>query len=178
MTTWADVRRDQPRLAQVGEQRLLAPGVVLVGTIRRDGSPRISAVEPLLLDGAFWLCMLYRSAKARDLMRDPRLILHSIVTDRDATGGEVKIRGRAQSVVDEPAQRRYASAVVEQRGWRPTPGRFHLFTVDIDDVTYVRYDPETGDQYVARWPSGRRYVRRSDYGTSLGPPEETSAVFG
>jgi hypothetical protein len=27
---------------------LLAPGVVLVATIRRDGTPRVSAVEPLV----------------------------------------------------------------------------------------------------------------------------------
>ena len=42
---WSDFAARAPRLAALGEDRLLAPGVVLVGTIRRDGTPRISPGE-------------------------------------------------------------------------------------------------------------------------------------
>lgn len=44
---WSEIERSQPRLAELGRRRLLGPGVVLVGTIRRDGTRRISPVEPL-----------------------------------------------------------------------------------------------------------------------------------
>ena len=44
---WSEIERSQPRLAELGRHRLLGPGVVLVGTIRRDGTRRISPVEPL-----------------------------------------------------------------------------------------------------------------------------------
>jgi hypothetical protein len=61
---------------------LIGPGVVLAGTTRRDGSARISGVEPLIMDGELWLSMMPASTKARDLERDPRILLHSIVTSR------------------------------------------------------------------------------------------------
>ena len=63
---WSDFAARAPRLAALGEDRLLAPGVVLVGTIRRDGTPRISPVEPLLWNGDLWLSMLLGSYKAED----------------------------------------------------------------------------------------------------------------
>ncbi len=34
---WADLESQQPRLAELGRRKLGGPGVVLVGTIRRDG---------------------------------------------------------------------------------------------------------------------------------------------
>ena len=70
---WSQVELRQPRLAELGRQRLLAPGVVLVVTIRLDGTPRLSPVEPYLMDGQLLLSMLWRSRKAQDLLRDPRV---------------------------------------------------------------------------------------------------------
>ncbi len=52
---WDQMSREQPRFAALGVQRLGDPGVVLVGTIRADGTPRISPVEPLFWNGDLWL---------------------------------------------------------------------------------------------------------------------------
>jgi hypothetical protein len=177
MATWSELRDSQPGVADLGEQRLIGPGVVLVATIRQDGTPRVSAVEPLLLDGQLWLSMMLGSTKARDLLRDPRILVHNIVTSRDGIAGEFKVRGRAQPVEDEASQQHYVTAVREQLGYRMIVGRFHLFTVDIHDVTFIRYDGETGDQYVARWPDAHQFVRRSDSATSVGPPEATTEAL-
>jgi len=49
---WSQIEPAQPRLAELGQQRLIEPGVVLVATIRRDGTPRLSPVEPLVMDGS------------------------------------------------------------------------------------------------------------------------------
>ncbi len=174
---WSQVERQQPRLAELGRERLIAPGVVLVGTTRADGTPRISAVEPFLMDGALWLSMLWHSTKAADLTRDQRILVHSVIANRDGGDGEFKIRGTAKSNHDGTMQRRYADAVGQALGWQPVPGRFHLFEVDIDDVTYMRYDDATGDQFVVRWPPGREFVRRSTTPTSLGDPEPISQVL-
>lgn len=168
---WSEMESVQPRLAGLGRQRLLEPGVVLVATIRRDGAPRLSPVEPFVMDGELWLSMLWRSTKAADLLRDPRVLVHSIITSRDGGEGEFKLRGTARAEHDPQEQRRYADAVTAALGWSPTPGRFHLFAVDIDEVTFIRYDDQTGDQHVALWPSGREYVRRGDSATSVGDPE-------
>lgn len=169
---WSELAQAQPELAELGRRKLLDPGVVLVATIRRDGSPRLSAVEPFLLDGELWLSMLLDSTKARDLLRDPRVLVHSVVTGRTGSDGEFKLRGTARPHTEPDLQSRYAAAVAESLGWRPVPGRFHLFAVDIADVTFLRYDDATGDQFVARWPPGGEFVRRGTSATSLGKPEE------
>ena len=52
---WSELERRQPALVGLGRRRLLDPGVVLVATIRADGTPRVSPVEPFVLDGALWL---------------------------------------------------------------------------------------------------------------------------
>ena len=168
---WSELETRQPRLAELGRRRLLAPGVVLVATIRRDGTPRVSPVEPYLMDDDLWLSMLWQSTKAKDLSRDSRILVHNIITSRDGGDGEFKVRGRAEVSEDPAVQRRYAEAVADNLGWRPEPGRFHLFAVDIDEVTVVRYDDATGDQYVTRWPAGREFVRRGTSATSVGDPE-------
>ena len=168
---WSEISREQPRLAALGLQRLSEPGVVLVGTIRRDGTPRISPVEPLFWNGDLWLSMLWGSRKASDLLRDRRVLVHSVVTGRDGSLGEFKLRGIAVAEPDPGVQAGYASVVETQLGWAPTPGRFHLFWVDIEDLTFIRYDDPTGDQFVTRWPPGAEYVRRGDSATSLGEAE-------
>jgi hypothetical protein len=63
---WSEMETSQPRLAGLGRRRLLEPGVLLVATIRGDGTPRISPVEPFVLDGILWLSMLWQSRKAAD----------------------------------------------------------------------------------------------------------------
>src|SRR6478752_10038200 len=89
---WEDLHEGQPRLAAIAAERLVAPGVLLVVTIRADGTPRLSPVEPFVLDGDLWLSMMLGSLKAADLVRDPRVLVHSIVTSRDGEEGEVKLR--------------------------------------------------------------------------------------
>jgi hypothetical protein len=116
--------------------------------------------------------MLWGSVKARDLLRDPRTVVHSVVTGRDGSEGEFKVRGRAVAETADDVQTTYAAEVSRRLGWEPVPGRFHLFRMDLDDVTFIRYDEPSGDQHVARWPIGGEFVRRGTSATSLGPPEE------
>jgi ClpX C4-type zinc finger len=52
---WADLVDQQPALGALAGEKLLKPGVLLVGTARRDASARISGVEPLVMDGELWL---------------------------------------------------------------------------------------------------------------------------
>jgi hypothetical protein len=129
------------------------------------------------MDGDLWLSMLWLSTKAADLIRDPRLLVHGVVTKRDGREGEFKVRGHARSEKDSSVQRRYAEAVAQALGWKPEAGQFHLFAVDIKHVSYLRYDEPTGDQYVTQWPPGREYVRRGTTATSLGQPESRVDVL-
>ena len=167
---WSEFAAHQRVLAAAAKDQLIKPGVLLVGTTRRDGSARISGVEPLIMDGDLWLSMMPASAKARDLYRDPRILLHSIVTN-PAPQAEIMMRGTVRMETAHDAQRRYAAAAGGHLGWRPVPGEFVLFAVDIDEVAYIGHDPGSNAQHVARWPADEEYLRPSVTPTSLGPPE-------
>ena len=106
-------------------------------------------MEPLFWNGDLWLSMGWGTRKAMDLDRDARVLVHSIVTNRNGTTGEYKLRGHAIAEQDPHLHREYAAVVAAQLGWQPEPGRFHLFRVDIDDVTFIRWDDANNDQYVA-----------------------------
>ena len=136
MASWRDFRAAEEVFAELAEGRIEGPGLVMVGTLRRDGWPRISPVEPLIEDGTLYLEMMWRSKKALDLLRDPRCTVHSVVQDAAGTEGDVKVYGRAVDVADPDERERYCQALEARIGWRPE-GDFHLFAVDIASVGYV-----------------------------------------
>jgi hypothetical protein len=172
---WADLQDSQPRLAELGYHRLVEPGVLLVATIRKDGTPRVSPVEPIVMDGELWLSMMLGSTKARDLLRDDRILVHNIVASPDGAHGEFKVRGTAHHETSPEVHAAYAHRVASTLDWRPEPGHFHLFAVRVESVTYVRYDD--GDQYLTTWPPGREIVRRQTTATSVGDPEPTHQLL-
>ena len=171
---WSDLEQAQPRLGGLAHDRLISPGVVLVATVRRDGTPRLSPVEPLILGGDLLLSMMWHSAKALDLLRDPRILVHNIITSRSGADGEFKIRGTATQEDDQAVQRRYADTAASTLGWDPEPGKFHLFTIDIEHTAVISYDEPTGDQHVATWPPATEFIRRATSATSVGDPEPAS----
>jgi hypothetical protein len=81
--------------------------------------------------------MMWQSGKARDLLQDPRILVHGIITSRDGAAGEFKVRGTARAEGDLAVQRRYAQTVAGSLGWNPQPGGFHLFAVDISHVSFI-----------------------------------------
>src|SRR5438105_15601154 len=114
---WSEFEQQAARLAELGLGLLGDPGVVLVVTIRADGAPRLSPVEPLFWNGHLWLSMGWGTRKAADLHRDARILVHSIVTTRDGTGGEYKLRGTAIAETDSHMHERYAEEVAARLGW-------------------------------------------------------------
>jgi hypothetical protein len=65
---------------------------------------------------------------------------------------------------------------VSALGWRPEEPWFHLFRIDVGDVTLVRY-AASGDQHVVRWPSREEFVRRATSATSVGATEASPDFF-
>ncbi len=148
MPRWAEVLEAAPDLAARCARRLLDPGLVLLGTLRADGSPRISPVEPLVVDGELELGMMPGSLKARDLLRDPRCVVHSVVVSKDGDEGDAKVYGRARDVRDPDARERYGVTLQAAIGWRPE-GEFHLFAVDVAQLGWMRI--EEGKMHLASW---------------------------
>ena len=123
-----------PELAAWGAAQFVRTGLSLVGTLRRDGWPRISPVEPFIADGQLYLGMMWQSRKALDLLRDPHCVVHSTVSDREASEGEFKVYGRAVPVSDTDERRRFGDAVYAAIGFRPEEPEFHCFAISIESV--------------------------------------------
>ena len=134
---WEEFKRSDPEMAALGEERFDRTGLILLGTLRKNGWPRISPVEPLITDGQLYLGMMWRSRKALDLLRDPRCTVHSTVSDRSGTEGEFKVYGHAVDVQDLEARRRYGDALYEKIQVRPEEPEYHLFSVDIQSAAFV-----------------------------------------
>jgi predicted pyridoxine 5'-phosphate oxidase superfamily flavin-nucleotide-binding protein len=159
MSSWTDVTTAAPELADHARARVESTGLALLATLRRDGSPRLSGIEPLFAMGELWLGMMDASLKARDLQRDPRMTLHNATVDKNVTEGDVKVSGRAVEAHDVDTKQRFADAVSAQHGEMP-PGPFHLFRVDVTEVSSIR---PAGDHLVTEsWREGRpvRQVKR------------------
>jgi hypothetical protein len=121
--------------------------------------------------------MGWESRKAKDLLRDPRILVHSVVTNPSGAEGEYKLRGRAVAAEDFGIQTEFSREVTARLGWTPEVGRFHHFRVDVEDVTFIHWDEATNDQFITRWPEGVEFVRRGTSATSQGPPEPISGFL-
>jgi len=144
---WRELQTGAPDLAALAHEHFERAGMALVGTVRRDGSPRISCVYPCVLDDDLLLAMMWRSRKAVDLLRDPRLVLHNAISTNRGDEVEVILRGRAVEIGGADSRSRYLAAVPE---WGDR--QFHLFAVDLEGAAVVRY--RAGEQYVKVWPQG------------------------
>src|SRR5207245_11850 len=106
----SSVNAAAPDLAPLARARFEATGLGLLATLRRDGSPRISGIEPLFTSDELWLGMMPGSRKVTDLLRDPRFALHSATEDKQVTHGDARISGRALVVEDEPTMASFRRA--------------------------------------------------------------------
>ena len=150
--TWQQFSAQSPELAALGVAQFSRTGLALVGTLRRDGWPRISPVEPFIVDGELYLGMMWRSVKALDLLRDPRCVVHSTVSDREGTEGEFKVYGRAVEVTDLEERRRFGDAVYAAIGFRPEEPEFHCFAIAIENVAFSQL--RDGEFHRQLWKAG------------------------
>jgi hypothetical protein len=161
MASWTDVTATAPELAATVQGRFEAHGLALLATLRRDGSPRISGLEPLFAEGELWLGMMPGSRKAADLLRDPRFALHSATVDKQVEHGDAKLSGRAHLVDDDETFARFVAAFDRQTGAPPPPGSFPLFRADVTELSVVM--PAGDHLNIDWWREGREPVRVERY---------------
>ena len=82
-----------------------------LATINRDGSPHLTGVGALWVDGAFWFETGEGTRKARNLARDPRCTLSAATQEFD-----IVIDGEAHRVADPPTVAAMAARWVAA-GW-------------------------------------------------------------
>jgi Pyridoxamine 5'-phosphate oxidase len=140
MATWNDLATAAPDLVRRVQARFTGHKHLMLATLRLGGAPRISGVEVQFSGGNLWMGMMAGSRKAADLQRDPRMALHSAPVDLNLTDGDAKVSGRALEVVDPAGIASWRGDL----GYEP-PGPFHLFRVDVDDMSIVTV---SGDRLV------------------------------
>jgi hypothetical protein len=119
-------------------ERLEATGIVLLGTLRPDGWPRISPCEAYVVDGDLMLGMMWRSKKALDLLRDPRLTIVTPQAEREPVHGDLKLYGSVFDVADPDRRREYGDTLQAAIKWRPAEP-YHLFAVDVQRAGFISF---------------------------------------
>lgn len=151
---WGEFEAASPELAKLARGLFDDTGLVLLGTIRRDGSPRISAVEFLFFADEMYIGMIWQSYKAQDLQRDARCTVMSTVHDRMLGDGEFKMYGVATEVTDEAERQAWAAALMEHMGFSPEDDDepYHLFKVRVGTASFAKI--ENDDWFRLLWRAG------------------------
>ena len=149
MASWNEFERQAPALSALLYQRFKATDLMMLGTLRKNGYPRISPIEWVIYEGQMALGGIWQAKKALDLLRDPRCTLHSTTSNKNGQEGDAKVWGRATPLAEERAEG-YWQWVFDQTGWR-ADGPAHIFTIDIESAAYVVF---AGDGTMKRlqWP--------------------------
>ena len=141
MTTWAEIVADVPDFAARVQALFDAGTNKTLATLRSDGSPRISGTELVFENGTVTLGMMPRSAKLRDVLRDPRVAIHSPTLEPPAVQadwpGDAKLAGRLVPT---------AESTVDVGG---------AFEVDVTEVALIRLDAAATMLVIESWHPGR-----------------------
>jgi hypothetical protein len=139
MAGWNDFAERAPRIAAVFTRRHAATGsLCMLASLRSDGFPRISPMEPRFFEGRLWLAGMPRTTKFADLARDPRFCLHTATVDTQVTDGDAKLWGVVRDVQDRALHRRYAEALFADTGLDLRGSEFdHLYDTDLTGASAV-----------------------------------------
>jgi hypothetical protein len=156
---WVEFEAACPEIASIARERFMKDELVLLGTIREDGSARISPCEVDFVAGHLFLGMMWRSKKALDLERDPRIAVHSLPSDRMNPGGDVKLYGRVVNTLDADLRREFREEIKRRIDWAPDEPEYHLLSFDVEQAGYLSFgddneramawDPERGFRPIA-----------------------------
>ncbi len=157
---WNEFESACPDLAAMARRRFEDEQIILLGTLRADGSPRISGVECDFVGTDLMTGMIWQSSKALDLLRDPRVTIHSLVPDKaheSENQGDIKLYGRAIEITDAGQKGHYEDAIEKRIQWRP-PEPYHCFAFDIEHAGFVRF-ADSG-RHVWSWHEGAGLEKR------------------
>ena len=142
--SWKTFAGQAPDLAEFGRQRF-ASEVAYLATIRKDGSPRVHPVTPIVGGGRLFVFMEPTSPKGWDLKRDGRYALHTSVENSLGGGGEFASAGTARLVTDDETR----SVAVQHASYQPAD-RYILFELSVLTAFATIYNQD-GAPVRSRW---------------------------
>jgi len=165
MITYAELRATAPDIADPIAARLEKSVLGMLGTIRRDGSPRVSPIEVAFHEGRLFVGMMPGSTKSQDVERDPRISLVTALADKDDLAGEGKLFGVAARVTDLELAERVLRQHATDGGFDPeSVAGSPMYEILLDGAAWQFVD---GDAFVTRsWSeSGGLRLRRREGAT-------------
>jgi hypothetical protein len=162
MTTWREFTEAAPRISTIFARRhTAAKKLCMLATLRSDGFPRISPMEPRIFEDQLWLMGMPGTTKFRDLDRDPRFCLHTATVDTEVTDGDAKLWGTVYDVRGRALHQRFAEDLFEDIGLDLAGQEFDTFyAADISAASSVEVGG--GHMDVTIWKVGEpeRVVRK------------------
>jgi hypothetical protein len=150
MANWTQIEREAPEFAARVRERFAAGTNKTIATLRRDGSPRISAIECTFEQGEVTIGMMDGSLKLLDVRRDPRIALHcpTLEPPPDPAGwpGDAKLAGVVVEI-SEPADNPHVGA--------------GFFRIDVREVTLTYVGDPADHLVIESWHAGRGWRRRT-----------------
>jgi hypothetical protein len=142
MATWERFAAASPELAAVGLRLFNHYGAAFLSTVRKDASPRLHPVVPIITEGRLFVFCV--GPKIYDLHRDGRYALHALI-DRDDI--EFLVAGRALDINDDRALRALVALAAPYKvPDDPRDLTHQLFHFDIERAhTTVWYHPGQPD---------------------------------
>lgn len=131
--SWKYLEEQQPELAVFGAERLNGK-VAYLATIRKDGSPRVHPMTPIIGQGHLFVFMEPTSPKGHDLQRDGRYAIHCSVSDTSGVSGEFVITGQANLISDAALR----ALAVRLASYVPAD-RYILFEFDVESAAATTY---------------------------------------
>ena len=155
MVRFADFASEAPRIAEIFVRRHAAIGnLCFLGTLRADGSPRISPMEPKIFEGQLVLVGMPNTLKFRDLERDPRFDLHTATVDTHVTEGDAKLWGRVRDVQDPEFHARFLQDLFDESGFDLRGEHFDpFFVADLEGASAVEF--RDGQLTITIWKPGQ-----------------------
>lgn len=162
MAGWSEFTTAAPKISEIFARRHAAHGnLCLLATLRSDGYPRISPVEPRLFEGELWVVGMPGTTKFRDLGRDPRFSLHTATVDTQVTEGDAKLWGVVRDVGDPALHQRFAEDLFAESGFDLRGQVFdHFYAADLLGASSVEVGGGHMDVTIWREGSAERVVRK------------------
>lgn len=151
MSKFSEVEQAAPEFAKRVRRRFEMGTNKTIATLRRDGSPRISAIEVAIKDGEVTFGMMGDSLKLLDVRRDPRIAIHCATIEPPSQPtsdwpGDAKLAGIAVEIASEAG------------GQYPGAG---FFRVDITEVTLTYVGSPANHLVIESWHGTRGWSRRT-----------------
>ncbi|MBJ8345448.1 pyridoxamine 5'-phosphate oxidase family protein [Antrihabitans sp. YC2-6] len=161
MTNWKEFADAAPRIFAIFNRRHAATGnLCMLATLRADGYPRISPMEPRAFEGEMWIGGMPDTTKFKDLARDPRFCLHTATVDTHVSDGDAKLWGTVRNVQDEALHQRFANKLFEDTGFDLRGEKFDPFyAAELTGASAVEMNDSHMDVIVWK-PGAPEYVVR------------------